>query len=511
MLAKVISNTVLGIEAKEVVVEVYVSGGMPGFAIVGLPDPAVRESINRVKAAIRNCKFQFPSRKITVNLAPADIKKEGPCFDLPIALGILAASEQITQGLLAEKVFCGELSLDGVLRPIMGSLSRAMALRGTACNKLFLPGQNAAEAAVVTDIDVFALHNLAQAVSYLNHEIEIAPVKVNMKDVWRGREDYEFDFADVKGQFHIKRGLEVAASGGHNVLLIGSPGAGKTMLARCMPGILPAMSAQEALETSRIHSVAGLIDSGRSLIAQRPFRAPHHSISDMALIGGGTHPRPGEISLAHNGVLFLDELPEFRRNVLEALRQPLEAGMMTVSRVASSVTYPARFMLISACNPCPCGFFLDNSQKCHCAPYQIQRYLSKISGPLLDRIDIHLEVPRLNYEEMTSVNKAESSAEIRKRVDTVRAMQRKRLEKFHCRCNAHMGARLTEKTCLLTKPAQDMLKMAILDLGLSARAYHKVLKLARTIADLAESELIGPEHISEAISYRCLDRNLWAL
>lgn len=510
MLAKVISNTVVGIESREVVVEVYVSGGMPGFTIVGLPDPAVRESINRVKAAIRNCKFQFPCRKITVNLAPADIKKEGPCFDLPIALGILAASGQIDQNLLAEKVFCGELSLDGVLRPVIGALSRAMALRGSACNRLFLPLQNAAEAAVVSDVAVFALHNLAQAVSYLNKEIEIAPAQVNMKEVWRGREDYEADFADVKGQFHIKRGLEVAAAGMHNVLLIGSPGAGKTMLARCMPGILPPMSAQEALETSRIHSVAGLIGNGRPLVCQRPFRSPHHSISDMALIGGGTHPKPGEISLAHNGVLFLDELPEFRRNVLEALRQPLEAGVVTVCRVAASVTYPARFMLMAACNPCPCGFFLDTSRKCHCAAQQIQRYLSKISGPLLDRIDIHLEVPRLNYEEMTSANKAEGSAEVRKRVNNARAAQMQRLEKFHCRCNAHMGARLTEKMCLLSKPAQDILKMAVLDLGLSARAYHKVLKLARTIADLAEAELIGPEHVSEAIGYRCLDRNLWA-
>lgn len=511
MLAKVISSTVLGIEAIKVTVEVDVAGGLPGFSIVGLPDPTVRESINRVKAAIKNCKLDFPNSKITVNLAPADIKKEGPCFDLPIALGILAATGQINQEALNGRVFCGELSLDGALRPIAGILPRAMALRNSYFRQLLLSSENANEAAVVNDIEVLALENLAQAVSYLNKEIEIIPTKVNIRTSWQNNGSYEFDFADVKGQYHIKRGLEVAAAGGHNVLLIGSPGAGKTMLAKSMPGILPQMTAQEALETSKIHSVAGLISNGKVIVSNRPFRAPHHSISDVALIGGGTHPKPGEISLSHNGVLFLDELPEFKRNVLEALRQPLEAGQITVSRVASSVTYPARFVLISACNPCPCGFFLDDSKQCHCTPNQIQRYLSKISGPLLDRIDIHLEVPRLKYDQMTSKNKAESSCEIRKRVNKARKIQEKRLKKLGHYYNAHMNARLTEKLCLLSKEAQDLLKMAILDLGLSARAYHKVLKISRTIADLAASETIENEHISEAISYRCLDRNLWAL
>jgi len=511
MLAKITSSTVIGIEAIKVAVEIDVSGGLPGFSIVGLPDPAVRESINRVKSAVKNCGFKFPSRKITVNLAPADIKKQGPSFDLPIALGILAASGQINQEPLCGKVFCGELSLDGTLRPITGVLPRAMALRNSSYRQLLLPSDNAKEAAVVNDIEVLGLGNLAQTVSYLNNEIEITPTKVNIKNVWQENGSYEFDFSDVKGQYHIKRGLEVAAAGGHNVLLIGSPGAGKTMLAKCIPGILPQMTHQEALETSKIHSVAGLISNGKVIVSSRPFRAPHHSISDVALIGGGTHPKPGEISLSHNGVLFLDELPEFKRNVLEMLRQPLEAGQITVSRIASSVSYPARFMLISACNPCPCGFFLDDSKQCHCTPNQIQKYLSKISGPLLDRIDIHLEVPRLKYEQMTSKNKNENSQEVRKRVNKAGKIQEKRLKKFKCCYNAHMYARLVEKLCLLSKEAQDLLKMAILDLGLSTRAYHRILRVSRTIADLDASETIESEHISEAISYRCLDRNLWAL
>jgi len=509
MLAKVISSTVLGIEAIKVTVEVDVAGGLPGFSIVGLPDPAVRESINRVKAAIKNCKLDFPGRKITVNLAPADIKKEGPCFDLPIALGILTATGQLNQEGLNGRVFCGELSLDGALRPITGILPRAMALTNSYYKQLLLPFENAKEAAVVNDIEVLALENLEQVVSYLNNEIEIMPTKVNARTIWQDNSGCGFDFADVKGQFHVKRGLEVAAAGGHNVLLVGSPGAGKTMLAKCMPGILPQMTPQEALETSKIHSVAGLISNGRVIVSNRPFRAPHHCISEVALIGGGTHPKPGESSVAHNGVLFLDELPEFKRNALEALRQPLEAGHITVSRVASSVSYPARFVLISACNPCLCGFFLDDSKQCHCTPNQIQRYLSKISGPLLDRIDIHLEVPRLKYEQMTSKNKTENSSEIRKRVNKARRVQEKRLKKLEYCYNAHMNARLTEKLCLLSDEARDLLKMAILELGLSARAYHKVLKLGRTIADLAGEDEINAEHISEAISYRCLDRNIW--
>ena len=509
MLAKVYSSTVIGIEAKEVIVEVDVAGGLPGFSIVGLPDPAVRESINRVKAAIKNCNFAFPNRKITVNLAPADIKKQGPSFDLPIALGILAASNQLQASGLQDKVICGELSLDGQLRPITGCLPRALALKNNCLRRIMLPKENCREAAAIKEIAVLPISNLMEAVSFLKEEIEIRPQRVNTRSLLQEQAFSMLDISDIKGQAHVKRGLEVAASGGHNVLLIGPPGSGKTMLAKCLPGILPKIDLNQALEITRIHSVCAMLSANQSLLGQRPFRSPHHTISDVALIGGGGFPRPGEISLAHNGVLFLDELPEFRRNVLEALRQPLEEGKITISRASCTVRFPANFMLIAAMNPCPCGYFTDPKRQCHCSPLQIQRYLTKISGPLLDRIDIHLEVPSLNYKELTQKPQGEDSFAIRKRVEKALAIQRKRYKKDSTYANARLKPKQVQKYCQVAPGARELLKTAIYDLGLSARAYDKVLKLGRTIADLTGEEIINTEHISEAINYRCLDRNIW--